>query len=106
MKPDLVFSSTWVIFTLSELDNYIKTLKDNGCKDIMISEPFWSTKYQFNEANIESFHLEKGVWFHNWLAYFKKNNYVSKTFEVFPYKHPLSPRPDLRIVIGHWQLLN
>ena len=106
IKPDLVFSSsTWVIFTPSELDNYLKSLNDNGCKDIFISEPFWSTKYQFNEDNVESFHLEEAIWLHNWPAYFKKNNYAKKTYEVFPYKHPLSTRPDIRIVLGHWQLL-
>ena len=105
MEPELVFSSsTWVIFTPSELDNYLQSLKEIRCKDIFISEPTWSTNYQFNEDNVESFHLEEAIWMHNWPAYFKKNNYEIKTFEVFPYKHPISPRPDIRMVIGHWQL--
>ena len=106
VSPNLVFSSsTWVFFTPAELESYLSKLASNNCKNIIISEPFWGSKYSFNEENIESYHLETGVWLHNWPAYFNKYGFKCIDKEIFSYKHPISPRPDIRIFIGNWKLI-
>ena len=46
VKPDLIFaSSTFMLMTPSELENYVKIFKENGCSDIIISDPFWGPDF-------------------------------------------------------------
>ena len=102
IKPDIFFgSSTFMFFAPNELKLYLKTLKENGCTDIFISEPTWAEHKPSEKLEAYSCHLEDIVWFHNYFGYLKDAGYKVESFKGFDYTHPHSQREDIFQVIFH-----
>ena len=102
VKPDVVYgSSTFMFFTPKELQAYLKTLRDGGCKNIFISEPVWGGYKPSEKLGTYSRHMEDIVWFHNYFGYMKDAGYNIEKYEGFDYKHPHSEREDILQVIYH-----
>lgn len=93
---DLVFAtSTFIFFTPKELKEYIKIFSKK-CKFIIIIDPTWfginKKKYLKN-----TYHLENGVFFHDYNHYLKNFTLIENKF--YKYKHKSSQRPDIYLNI-------
>lgn len=93
---DLIFaSSVFIFFTPIELTKYIKIFSKK-CKYIIITEPTWHGVHKKKLIN-HTYHLEGGVFFHNYNHYFKDFDIIQNKY--VKYKHKSSPRPDIYINI-------
>ena len=91
---DLVFStSTFIFFTPKELEEYIKIFSKK-CKYIVIIDPTWFGVHKKKYFK-KTYHLEKGVFFHDYNHYLKNFTLIENKFHR--YKHKLSLRPDIYI---------
>ena len=94
LKGDLVFaSSTFVVFTPKELENYFKEIKKAGFGAIILNEPTWG-----GFTGRVSKHMEQACWYHDYAYHIGNIGYETKTHS-FHWKHPKSPRPDITINI-------
>lgn len=94
------FSSTACLFTPKELEKYLLLMKEVGVKSIVINEPTWGNP-PFSKANaLNSYHLEGGVWAHNYPFYLKKYQFINKEDNSRKYQHPQSNRNDIYLNIG------
>tara|TARA_B100000767_G_C19687165_1_gene502310 strand:- start:215 stop:1075 length:861 start_codon:yes stop_codon:yes gene_type:complete len=95
---DLIFaSSTFIFFTPKELTKYLKILSKK-CKFIIITDPTWYGMYKKKFIK-NSYHLEAGVFFHNYNHYFKDFGFDILKNKFEKYQHKLSPRSDIYINI-------
>ena len=93
---DLIFANaTFIFFTPKELTKYIKILSKK-CKFIIITNPTWFGMYEKKFIK-NSYHLEEGVFFHNYNHYFKDFGFDILENKFNKYQHKLSPRPDIYI---------
>ena len=100
LSGDLVFSSsTWIVFTPPELRAYVRALTAAGVSEIVLNEPTWAGHTQTNDASVASWHLEGATWHHNYAGYLAEAGYEIGDFEFFHYEHPVSPRPDIHVVL-------
>jgi SAM-dependent methyltransferase len=93
---DLIFAdSTFIYFTPKELIKYVKIFLKK-CKFIIITDPTW---YGIHKKKFikDTYHLEGGVFFHNYNHYLKDFDILQNKF--LKYKHKISPRPDIYINI-------
>jgi len=98
--PDLVFaSSTFLLFTPLELENYAKIMSERGVSKVILSEPQWYGYKAAKMSKTKSAHMERSVWYHHYAAYFKDKGYSASAFEERNYKHPVSARPDIVITL-------
>ena len=95
-KTDVIFStSTFGLFTPKEIEKYFQVLKSKT-KFIILSDPTWHGVHR-KQFKKNSFHLERGVWFHNYKYLAEKYNFEILENEFFDYKHKKSLRTDIVI---------
>lgn len=99
LDGDLCFaSSTFVVFAPRELARYARALRDRGYTWVILNEPTWGAYPATANAAPMSRHLEGDVWHHSYAAYFQEAGYRISAFDVRPYAHAESRRPDIRLV--------
>ena len=93
-KIDLIFAcSTFLFFTPKEIEKYFQVLQSKT-KFIIISDPTWHSVYR-QQFKINSYHLEGGLWFHNYKYLAEKYNFEILENKFFHYEHQTSLRPDI-----------
>lgn len=64
---DIIFaSSTFVVFTPLELENYFKAMKASHLKKLIVSEPLTRKYDPRSHPAPKSIHMAKGMWGHNY----------------------------------------
>jgi hypothetical protein len=67
---DIIFaSSTFVVFTPLELENYFKAMKASRIKKLIVSEPLTRKYDPRSHPAPKSIHMAKGMWGHNYAHY-------------------------------------
>ncbi len=100
LRSDLVFSSsTWVVFTPRELQAYLRALAAAGVGQVVLNEPTWAGHEQTDDSDTSSWHLEGAVWHHNYAGYLREAGYEVADFDFQPYRHPVSERPDIFVLL-------
>lgn len=105
LNADLFWvSSTFCLMPPLELRRYINAIRDSGTSTVVVNEPSWGQLPLHNTGVAGSTHLEGIVWHHNYPALFGELgfNTVYQTFNA--YRHPLSPRPEIRLAIGVYEV--
>lgn len=105
LRPDLVWgSSIFCLLPPRELRRYILCMRDSGTRLIVLNEPSWGKLDLGLKGIPRSVHLEGLVWHHDYPALLTEFGY-RPTHQTFnPYKHPLSPRTDIRLAIGAYEV--
>lgn len=97
---DILFSSsTFILFNPPEIKEYFKEIKKAGFSSIFLNEPVWSDHLQRNNSEIISKHLEGACWYHNYCGYLREAGFEVTNFSFFHYKHPVSLRPDIFVLV-------
>lgn len=100
LKGDVLYaSSTLTLMLPKELAEFVKLLRQAGFSEIVSSEPTWGPYSQENSSSQDSYYMDDGCWFHNYCGYFANAGFHTDRFSFFKYKHPMSPRPDIRLSI-------
>jgi SAM-dependent methyltransferase len=99
LRADLVFaSSTFVVLAPLELRRYVQAMGAAGVRCVVLNEPTWGGYVQ-DEGAAVSRHLEGAVWFHNFAGYLAEGGYGPVKLKFQPYQHPVSPRPDVKVLL-------
>ena len=99
LHADLVFaSSTFVVLAPLELRRYAHALRAAGTRWVVLNEPTWGG-YNQDAGPAYSRHLEGAVWFHNFAGYLAEAGFEPTALDFRPYRHPASPRPDVRVLL-------
>lgn len=98
LTGDLIYaSSTLTLMLPKELADFVNLLRTSGFSEIVSNEPTWGPYFQENSNSKISYYMDDGCWFHNYCGYFSQAGFQPERFAFFPYKHPMSPRPDIRL---------
>lgn len=74
-------------------------IRDAGFEEIVLNEPTWAGYVQRDDDAVFSKHLEGAVWHHNFAGYMRQAGYEIEEFRFFPYRHPVSRRPDIFVLV-------
>ncbi len=100
VQGDIVWtSSTFAIVTPLEFHRYLAAIS-KSFSHIVMSEPTWGGHAMEMDGLPISEHLEDAIWFHNYVCYVKHYGYSIDRMHHSPYKHPVSLRPDVRLLIA------
>jgi len=100
IQGDIVWaSSTFAILTPLEYHRYLAAIS-KSFSHIVMSEPTWGGHAMEMDGLPISEHLEDAIWFHNYVCYVKHYGYSIDRIHHNPYKHPVSLRPDIRLLIA------